>query len=64
MSEYLTREEVADLLKINARSVERLVRQGKLPEPVQLSTRIFRFRKSDLEKVLQGPRPEDTKPAA
>ncbi|KAB1067607.1 helix-turn-helix domain-containing protein [Tamlana haliotis] len=49
--DYLTVKEAATLLSISKRSVYRLIELGKL-EASNLSERLIRIRKSDIEKLL------------
>jgi excisionase family DNA binding protein len=53
MPEFLTRAEVAQLLRISPRSVERWVQVGRLPPAVKLSGRTLRFRSADIDKYLR-----------
>jgi excisionase family DNA binding protein len=48
---YLTKEEVAQLLKVTTRTVEAYMRQGWLPF-VRLGNRTVRFRAADIDAAL------------
>lgn len=50
----LTTDQVADLLQISRRSVERLEESGKLPS-VRLG-RLVRYRREDVESLIAGER--------
>jgi excisionase family DNA binding protein len=52
MPEFLTKADVARLFRISTKSVERWVRDGRLPPPVKLSGRTLRFRQADITKYL------------
>lgn len=45
--------EVAARLGVNKRTVERWAREGTLPAPVRLTSRVIRFRAADIEAVLE-----------
>ena len=53
MREYLTPEEVAEILAIHAQTVRGLVRSGKLPGLRLAGERAIRIRHADLEKFLE-----------
>jgi excisionase family DNA binding protein len=48
---YLTKKEVAHLLRLTPRTVEAYMRQGTLPY-VRIGSRTVRFRESDIEAAL------------
>lgn len=52
-SEFLTREEVAAMLRIDLRTLRRLVLTNELPAPIPLGPRAVRWRRKDLERHLQ-----------
>lgn len=54
MPEFLTKAEVARRLSLSPRSVERLVRAGRIPPPVKLSARSIRFKEDDVRKALEA----------
>jgi excisionase family DNA binding protein len=62
MPEMLTKYEVSRLLKVSTRAVERLVKQGRIPRPVQLSGRTIRFRSTDIQRFLDGSPPTEEAP--
>ncbi len=47
---YLTLEEVAAMYKTSPDTIMRSVKDGKLPQPIQLRDRSFRWRLSDLKR--------------
>ena len=53
--EFLTTDEVLGYLRINARTVYRLIRDGELPA-VRIG-RQWRIRRGDLDNWLEGRRP-------
>ncbi len=53
MPELLTLNEVAKLLRVSARSVERWVDDGNFVlEPVRIGGKTVRFRRRDVERLL------------
>jgi len=52
-SAAFSREEAAEFLGISNSAFSRMRREGKLPAPVQLGTRILRWRRRDLELWLE-----------
>jgi excisionase family DNA binding protein len=46
--------EVAELLKMTRRSVERLVAAGQFPKPMRIGKRAVRFRLADVEAYIKG----------
>ena len=52
MSELLTKAEVANLLKLSLRSVDRLRKRGDLPALKVLTS--IRFQKKDVEAYLEA----------
>ncbi len=57
--EFLTTDEVLEYLRINARTVYRLIRDGELPA-VRIG-RQWRIRRSDLDEWLEAQRPSAAK---
>jgi excisionase family DNA binding protein len=62
MPEFLKKADVARLLNVSPRTLDRWARSGRLPPPVRLSDRTLRFRRSDIQKYLDdqtlpGPAP-------
>jgi len=49
--EWMTAQDVADLLRVSVRTVNRWTRDGELPAFVQIS-RARRFRREEIEKWL------------
>lgn len=48
-------DDVADLLQIGKRTAERLLAEGKLPQPdIRLSRRCLRWRESTISKFING----------
>jgi excisionase family DNA binding protein len=58
--DLLTKQEVARLLKVSVRTIERHVALGKLPQPIRLSQRCIRWRRQDFDDHLErlGRKPE------
>jgi prophage regulatory protein len=54
----LTVKDVAELLSMSRRSVWRYVADGKLPQPLHLSRTMVRWRASDIQRYLDGLRPD------
>ncbi|MEM8757241.1 MAG: helix-turn-helix domain-containing protein [Planctomycetota bacterium] len=52
-SDWITTEEVADLLGISLETMKRLRDSGKGPTVYRISDRIFRYKKSDVLDFLQ-----------
>ena len=48
----MTRQEVVDLLRIDARTLRRLEREGAVPPAIRLSDRTLRWKRRDIEKLL------------
>ncbi len=57
--EFLTTDEVLEYLRINARTVYRLIRNGELPA-VRIG-RQWRIRRNDLDEWLETRRPVPSK---
>lgn len=53
--------EVADLLRLSSRTVARLVKDGKLPQPIRLGT-CTRWRQDQIVACLEGLSPADDSP--
>jgi len=53
MESLLTISEVCQLLKVSKRTVQRWSKNGRL-RPIRLSSRIIRFKKSDIERFLKS----------
>lgn len=51
-NDYMTATEVATFLKVTRVTVYRMIRRGQLPEPVRLSTRCSRWRRSAVEAAM------------
>ncbi|MBN2294875.1 MAG: helix-turn-helix domain-containing protein [Pirellulales bacterium] len=49
--------EVAVLLGVSIRTVWRMTSEGELPAPVKLSTRVTRWRLSDIEECIDNAQP-------
>lgn len=61
--EFLTIEELAGSLKVGRASIDRMVTDGRLPEPMVISKRIRRWRRSEVEKYLGAPTAAPATPA-
>ena len=48
-SEWLTLSQVADLLAVSQRTVQRAVKYGRLPPPVNTCGRALRWKRADIE---------------
>lgn len=55
----LTRQQVEKMLGIRRSTVYKLMRQGKLPEPIQITPGCVRWRKAELEDWINS-RPKAT----
>ena len=51
-NELMTRQEVVDMLRIDARTLRRLVLEGDIPPPIILSERTQRWRRSEIKEWL------------
>ena len=51
--DLLTKDEVATMLKVHPRTIHRIFKSGKL-KGIQLTSRVLRFRKDDVEKLLNS----------
>ena len=58
---FLTTDEVLDYLKVNLRTVYRLIKAGKIPA-VRVG-RQWRFRRRDIDAWLESQRPQAAQPA-
>lgn len=58
MSEVLTLQDVADILKINIRTVRRLVKEGKFPHAFRIngSRKMLRIPREDVEALIESER--------
>jgi len=57
LAEFLTAKEFARLLSISKRTLFRLRAKGRVPEPVEVSTNIIRWRACDIQVYLDGLKP-------
>ena len=55
----LTRQQVEKMLGIRRSTIYKLMRQGRLPEPIQISPGCVRWQKSELEDWINS-RPKAT----
>ncbi len=51
--ELLTKKEVADLLRVDVRTLRRMVRSGEVPAPVRIGDRTDRWRRTTIESFLK-----------
>lgn len=49
----MTGEEVAGLLRIDRRSLRRMIREGEIPKPITIGDRCLRWRRSAIEEWLR-----------
>lgn len=56
---YLTRQEAAEYLRISVASLDRYVRQGKLPRHRLAGTRTARFIKEELDALVEPDAPTE-----
>jgi excisionase family DNA binding protein len=56
---YMTREEAAEYLKVSAATLDRYVRQGKLRRLRLAGTRTARFKKGDLDALVEPDQPSE-----
>jgi len=61
--DYLTAREVAKHLRIGVRTVWRWTAAGKLPRPIHWSSRIVRWRGTDIRKMISSRESEAPAPA-
>ena len=50
----LTRQQVEKMLGIRRSTIYKLMRQGKLPEPIKISSGCVRWRKAELEDWINS----------
>ncbi len=55
-SMLMTVADVCDLLQITDRTVRKWTDNGKLPVPIRMGRRIIRFRRADIEALLEKPK--------
>ena len=55
--EYVTAEDIAEILRISIRTVYRLRARGDLPQPIEVSKNIVRWLSSDIREYLAGLKP-------
>ncbi len=53
MPEYLTRAEVARLLKVTPQTVDNWVKTGRLPTPLKISPKAIRFVAADVREAVE-----------
>jgi len=53
MEDLYTRQEVADLLKVHVRTVDRMLNRGEIPT-IQLGNRIIRIPESSLKTITKS----------
>jgi len=46
--------EVCEMLQISRTTLYRLIKRGGFPKPIQLSRSTFRWRKSEIDQLVQG----------
>ena len=51
-NDYMTATEVANFLKVTRVTIYRMIRRGQLPQPVRLSTRCSRWKRSSVEAAM------------
>jgi excisionase family DNA binding protein len=51
---FLTREEVAKLLRVDPQTVSRWTKEGRLPRPLRLGRQLL-WRRDTLERLLTPP---------
>lgn len=56
---YLKAQEVADYLSIGRNTVDLLVKQGRLPEPISLTNKIKRWDRQQIDSLLSGGELDD-----
>jgi excisionase family DNA binding protein len=54
--EFLTKQELAELLKVDEKTIYRMVQSGKLPKPFRLSKRCLRFDRTEVFEWLKKSR--------
>ena len=53
----LTREQLAERLQLDVRTLRRLEREGAVPRPVRIGDRIARWRRADIDTWLESGAP-------
>lgn len=56
-SGLLSRDQLADYLQVDRRTLQRLEREGALPRPLRIAGRIDRWRQQDIDAWLQSGAP-------
>jgi excisionase family DNA binding protein len=51
-NDYMTATEVANYLKVTRVTIYRMIGRGQLPQPVRLSTRCSRWKRSSVEAAM------------
>lgn len=59
-STLIDRKTVAAMLGVHIGTVSRMVKEGRLPEPVSLGGNSIRWRAKDIVKIVEGP--DDNQP--
>jgi excisionase family DNA binding protein len=52
MSKLMNRREVASLLNVNERTLDRWAKVGRFPAPIRLGPKTYRWRAVDVEQAL------------
>jgi predicted DNA-binding transcriptional regulator AlpA len=53
LPQLLTRHDLAALLDVHFETVKRLEREGRLPAPIRISSKVIRYDKAEVQKFLQ-----------
>ena len=54
LPELLTLGDLAELLRLNRRTIQRMASGGKLPKPIRLSARCTRWRREEIVEWLES----------
>ena len=57
--EYMTPKELADYLGVSERTIARLVKEKRIPQPYRLTPRVVRFSRSEIDEHLKEMKNED-----
>jgi prophage regulatory protein len=52
--DLLTKEEVAQFVRLSPRTIARYVARGRFPPPIRFSQSCVRWRRKDIEEYLRG----------
>ena len=53
---YVTRTELANELGVSPRTIDAMIRDGRLPKPIRLGAKIIRFLRQEVDSALLAAR--------